>query len=139
MGFLDSIFGSKKPPVESLIKSLAMQRMAEGGFPDLEGMRQHIESLSAFQLAGIPESTIDWIVRAYISNKKTGVPDRLIFQTIENHRVSNGGPSGVMPGNLTLNNYIKYRIEIEHSGDFMCPQDHQIDRCISALLAYHQS
>lgn len=64
MGFLDSIFGSKKPPVEPLIKSLAMQRMAEGGFPDLEGMRQHIESLSAFQLAGIPESTIDWIVRA---------------------------------------------------------------------------
>jgi hypothetical protein len=139
MGLFDLLFGAKKSSVESLIKRLAMERMAENGFPDLEGMRRHIEGLSTFQLAGIPESTIEWIVRAYIANKKTGASDEEVFRVIEHHRVSNGGPSGVMPANLGLNTYIRYRVEIEHSRDFMCPQGHQVDRCVSAFLAYHQT
>jgi len=139
MGLFGSIFGSKKPPVETLIKNLAMQRIAESGFPDLEGMRRHIESLSSFQLAGIPESTIDWIVRAYIANKKTGAPDELIFATIESHRVANGAPSGVMPKKPALNTYVKYRIELEHNQEFSCPKEHQVERSISALVAYYQS
>ena len=138
MGLFGSIFGGKKPPVETLIKNLAMQRITESGSPDLEGIRRHIEEMSAFQLAGIPESTIEWIVRAYIANKKTGAPDDLIFKTIENHRVSNGSPSGTMPTSLSLNVYVKYRVEVEHHQDFLCPQGHQIDRAISALVAYHQ-
>lgn len=114
MGFLKKLFGGSASPKEELIKNLAKTRVRTDptarrmGYD--EGM---IDSLGTMQLMGIPEAAIVTIVETYALSLKSGAPERAILEHIENHRSQIG--SGTLPVPLTLESYIKYRLEIEHS------------------------
>ena len=77
-------------------------------------MLGNINSLSESVLMGLPEATIVTIVETYWQLKGQGVSEEEILEKIENHRASLGD-SGTLPSQLTLSNYIKYRLKLEHS------------------------
>jgi hypothetical protein len=65
---------------------------------------------------GLPEATIVTIVESYCMMKDmTTKSDKEILESIERHRKILFPESGPMPSPLTLSNYIKYRLNIEHS------------------------
>jgi hypothetical protein len=67
-------------------------------------------------IMGLPEATIVTIVESYWMMKDmTTKTDKEIFESIERHRKILFPESGPMPSPLTLSNYIKYRLNIEHS------------------------
>lgn len=67
-------------------------------------------------IMGLPEATIVTIVESYWMMKDmTTKSDKEIFEVIERHRKTLFPESGPMPSPLTLSNYIKYRLNIEHS------------------------
>lgn len=73
-----------------------------------------IKSLRPDQLAGLPESTIITIVETWATLLKKGFSEAEIFARIEEHR-SRVFPRGCLPSPLTLADYVKYRIRLEHA------------------------
>lgn len=65
-------------------------------------------------LINLPEAKIVNIVASYLEYKLLGLSDKKILTTIERTRHF-FGKKGIMPLELTLANYIKYRIELECS------------------------
>lgn len=108
MGFFSSLFGGGGPSKNDVIRSLAKTRLRLLGIDD-----GPIDSLGMLQLAGLPESTIATIVESYGALKKRGESDEEIFLRIESHRAQIG--SGDIPEPLTLESYVQYRIDVEHS------------------------
>jgi hypothetical protein len=99
----------------SLIKNLVRLRLRNDPTVAAMGIREDMtDSLSAFQLAGLPEGTLVTIVETWSILHKQGAEDDEIFSRIEEHR-SRMFPRGQMSTPLNLMNYIKYRIELEHS------------------------
>ena len=114
MGIWNSLFGDGRPSKNDLIRSLAKQRVRQDPIASSMGFNESmIDSLGMLQLAGLPESTIATIVQTYASLKKHGASDEEIFSRIEAHRSSIG--SGDIPSPLTLNSYVEYRLDVEHS------------------------
>ena len=114
MGFWKSLFGDRRPSKNDLIRGLAKQRVREDPSASAMGFNENmVDSLGIMQLAGLPESTIVTIVETYAALKKHGVSDSEIFARIEAHRSSIGG--GEIQNTLSLESYIQYRIELEHS------------------------
>ena len=67
-------------------------------------------------LMGLPEGTIVSIVETFWMMKgQTSASDKEILEAIERHRKILFPESGSMPSPLTLSNYIKYRLIVEHS------------------------
>ena len=67
-------------------------------------------------LLGLPEGTIVSIVETFWMMKgQTNASDREILEAIERHRKTLFPESGPMPSPLTLSNYFKYRLIVEHS------------------------
>ena len=65
---------------------------------------------------GLPEATIVSIVETYwMMEHQTKFSDKEILEAIERHRQILFPESGPMSSPLTLSNYIKYRLHIEHS------------------------
>jgi len=89
-------------------------------------------------IMGSPEATIVTIVESYWMMKDmTTKSDKEILESIERHRKRIYPESGPMPSPLTLSNYIKYRLNIEHSHGFPISNEF-IDECIKkANEAYH--
>jgi hypothetical protein len=107
----------------SLIRELVKKRIKDnphiysilkmvGGDPYTE-----IDNMTEDRLLCFPEGSIVTIVETFSVLKSKGVPEREIFEYIEEHRSSISGHKGVLPTPLTLINYIKYRVplEIEHA------------------------
>ncbi len=115
MGILGKLFNRRGVDKNALIKNLVRLRVkndpmaAEMGFSE-----EMADSLSSVQLAGLPEGTLVAIVETWSILHKRGAEDDEVFLRIEDHR-SSMFPRGQMPTPLNLLNYIKYRIEIEHS------------------------
>jgi hypothetical protein len=114
MGLWKSLFGGGGPSKNDLVRNLAKQRVREDPLAAAMGFNETmIDSLGMMQLAGLPESGIATIVESFVALKKYGVPEPEIFARIEAHRSSIG--SGQIPNPLSLESYIRYRVEIEHS------------------------
>jgi hypothetical protein len=94
-----------------LIRNLAKKRIHND--PNLS-MPENVNSLSEYMLMGLPEATIVTIVETYWQLNNQGLSEKEILETIENHRAS-FGDVGTLPSQLTLFNYIKYRLRLEHS------------------------
>lgn len=94
-----------------LIRNLVKKRVQNDPIASMLG---DIDSLSETMLMGLPEATIVTIVETYWQSKNQGLSDKEILETIERHRASFGN-SGTLPSQLTLSNYIKYRVGLEHS------------------------
>lgn len=75
-----------------------------------------IDDLPEMMLMGLPEGTIVSIVEVYwmMRNQAKG-SDKEIFQAIESHRAPLSSEKTTMPSPLTLSNYVKYRLKIDHS------------------------
>jgi hypothetical protein len=86
-------------------------------------------------LMGLPEATIVTIVATYLQFKNSGLSDKKIFEVIERHR-DRFGNVGDMFLELTLSNYIKYRVKLEHSsGDEVPITDNFIEEAIKETIA----
>ena len=110
LGFLE-FFGIKNPKIQ-LIKNLIRHRIKTT--PALNGVlsENEVDQLSDLVALGLPEGTIVTIVETWISLRRQGVTDGEIIRRIEHHRSSIG--SSQLPVPLNLENYIAYRIRIEH-------------------------
>jgi len=114
MGILSKLFGGSSTNKNKLIKNLVKERIGSDPMAASIGFNKSmVDSLTDFQLAGLPEATIVTIIETWDILSKKGVPEEEILERIEAHR-SNFGDSGNMPSPLTLSNYIKYRLELEH-------------------------
>jgi len=81
-------------------------------------------------IMGLPEATIVTIVESYWMMKDmTTKSDKEILEAIERHRKTLFPESGPMPSLLTLSNYIKYRLNLEHSHGVPISSEF-IDECI---------
>ena len=103
----------------NLIRSLVKKRIySDPSLRDkyISGTVPRVESFPDVVLIGLPEGTIVTIVETYlIMKRESSASNGVIFNAIENHRKTLFPESGRMPNPLTLSNYIKYRLEIEHS------------------------
>ena len=118
MNLWNALFGKDRPSKTDLVRDLFKQRMREdplvSAFAIASGFEERtVDSLEFEQLAGLPECTIVTNVETYAMLKKQGVRDEDIFVRIEAHRASIG--CGEMPTPLTLESYIQYRVDLEHS------------------------
>jgi len=117
------LFGIEKPTDNSqpfndsdadkihFIKNLAKRRIMNDPIASMIG---NIDDLSDTMILGLPEATIVYIVDTYQRLRRQGYSKNKSLEAIENHRAS-FGDSGALPSPLTLQNYIKYRLKIEHS------------------------
>ena len=108
---LSTPFGAVSLDKIELIRNLAKKRVQNDPIASMLG---DIDSFSETILMGLPEATIVTIVETYWQLKNQGLSDKEILEAIENHRASFGGV-GTLPSQLTLSNYIKYRVRLEHS------------------------
>jgi hypothetical protein len=114
MGLLSKLFGGRVDKNE-LIKKLVRLRIRSDPMAAAMGFsEQMVDSLSGYQLACLPEATIITIVETWSMLHKKGVSDTEIFSRIEDHR-STMFPRGQLPSPLNLANYIKYRLDSEHT------------------------
>jgi hypothetical protein len=124
MGFLKRIFGKGSKdddPKISLIKSLIKNRLP---FHENE-----IDSTPPAMLMGTPEATLVTIVETYWHFKIQGHNDETIFDAIESHRAKfEPAPSGVSHP-VSLNNYVKYRLRLEHEPTVEMTDD-LVETCI---------
>jgi hypothetical protein len=121
MGLWRSLFGGSRPSKNDLIRSLAKQRVRQDPSASAMGFDERmVDSLGRLQLAGLPESPIVTIMETFAILKKRGVPEPEIFARIEAHRSSIG--SGEIPRPLSLESYIQYRIDLEHSHGAPIPE-----------------
>jgi len=101
-----------------LIRDLSKRRVQNDPVTSMSGdvasILGDIESFSEIELMGLPEATIVTIVETYWQGKTRGLSDKEILETIENYRVSFDGNVGTLPSEMTLSNYIKYRVRSEH-------------------------
>jgi len=98
---------------------LAKRRVKDDPIASVLG---NIDDLSDTMILGLPEATIVYIVDTYQLLRKQRSSENDALEAIENHRASLGD-SGTLPSPLTLQNYIKYRLKIEHSGGAPISQD----------------
>jgi len=115
MGFFGRFFKRGWVDKNALIRNLIRLRIKNDTMAAAIGFREEmVDSLSTFQLAGLPEGTLVAIVETWSILHKRGMEDDEIFSRIEDHR-SRMFPRGQMPTPLDLLKYIKYRFELEHS------------------------
>lgn len=98
-------------PKLELIKKLARARVQE--IPWL-GSFGSIDNLTELELLGLPEATVVCIVETFAVLKTHGKRDEEALLAIEEHRAS-FGDFGPLPRPLTLESYVKYRVQLEHS------------------------
>ena len=98
-----------------------------------------VDDIPEMVLMGLPEGTIVSIVETYWMMKfKASSSDKEILELIELHRSTQvPNPEGTtMPSPLTVSNYIKYRLHIEHSHGVPISNEF-VDECIKkAYEAY---
>ena len=133
MGFLSKFFGnSNEPqcnPKIDIIKKYVKKKIT--GDPSAPLSISDVDSMPEEILMGLPESTAFWIVENYWLHKKQGFGDKDTFQAIENHRSNLGEESGILPTPLNLENYVKYRVKLEHQDG--SPNDKLIEEAINEI------
>lgn len=92
------------------IKALLRERLEEAGVFDQ--WRREFQEMNAFMVMATPEATIVTIVESYVRLKASGRGEGEIFRWIEQQRSPIG--SGPLPVPLTLQSYIRYRVDLEH-------------------------
>lgn len=126
MGLLSALFGESKKI--GLVRSLVWDRVAADSRAAAHGFtKEMVNSLTDAQLLGLPEATIATIVESYASLAKRGSVGDEALRSIERHRAQIG--TGRLPDPLTLESYVRYRLDIEHPDG--SPID---DRGISASI-----
>jgi hypothetical protein len=114
MGLFGKLFG-RGVDKDTLTRQLVEIRVSNDPVAlSMEFNKKMIKSLSTVQLASIPEGTIVAIVETWSLLKNQRFSDEEIIDRIEAHR-SRFYPPGDPPQPLTLTNYIKYRIRLEHT------------------------
>ncbi len=96
-----------------------------------------INNMSKEVIMGIPEATIVTIIEAYSEYKKQGLSDQDIFQKIQTQRTPSA-EADVMPSELTLSSYIKYRMKLEHPDSSAQLSDQFIDEAIEKVKKVFQ-
>lgn len=97
-----------------LIKDLVRLRLSSDPHSATAGFDPRmVESLSDFELLGLPEATIVTIVETWAIGTLAGIPDAEIFARIEDYR-SLLLPRRELPVPLSLTDYVKYRLALEY-------------------------
>jgi len=126
MSFLKKLFGRKLDSKIELIQKL-VRRRAEND-PFAKHLVKEVDGLSEFELMGLPEGTIVTIVESYeLMTKRQGLSSDEALELIESHRAM--AASGEIPTPLTLTNYIRYRLELDHP-DGVPPADVEVEEAI---------
>jgi len=131
MGFLKKLLGKKPNDKIALIRDLVKERVESDPFVK---HLVEIESLSEFELMGLPEATVVTIVESYmIFTQKQGILSEEALGLIENHR--SAIRSGEIPSPLTLTSYVKYRLALDHSRGLSIPEA-SVDRVIEKAKVF---
>jgi len=97
-----------------------------------------VDDFPEMVLMGLPEGTIVSIVETFwMMKSQTNASDKAMLEAIERHRKTLFPESGRMPSPLTLSNYIKYRLNIEHSQGVPISNEF-IDECIKKANAAYR-
>jgi len=102
-----------------LIKTLAKKRVQDDPIASMLG---DIDKLSKTMFMSLPEATIVTIVETWAILKRQGFGEEDVLKRIEAHRAS-FGDYGDLPKPLKLENYIKYRLELEHDHDALISEE----------------
>jgi hypothetical protein len=94
-----------------LVRKLVEERTKQSFFGRL--FQNDIKKMDDAVLIGTPEGTVVTIVETYYALRKGGASAAQAFAAIEDHR-STAMP-GRMPPCADLNDYIKYRVRLEHN------------------------
>ena len=133
MGFLSKLFGSNNVPQSNpkidIIKKYIKKKIS--GDPSAPITIKDVDSMPEKILMGLPEATLFWIVENYWLHKKQNFEDNYTFQAIEEHRRNMTGTAGILPVPLNLENYVKYRVKIEHQES--SPNDKLIEEAIKEI------
>lgn len=86
-------------------------------------------------LWGLPECTIVTIVETYLVKKRQGADEQQILHSIESHRAAVSGQAGEMPVPLDLQNYVRYRVHLEHGQSWVPLTDQFVDAVVAEALA----
>lgn len=111
MGLFAKLFGNTVKT--DLIRRLLLHRVRNA--PGSAFMEPQIQSFSDLQLLASPEGTIVTIVETWLEMTRRGYEHEQAIGWVELHR-SSLGQSGTLPSPLTLSNFIKYRLDLEHDG-----------------------
>jgi hypothetical protein len=113
----DKFFGilKKNPTKESLVRKLVKQRLAnDPNFAKMFNVSPAvIDSMPIEVIMGLPEATIFSIVESWAQCLNENISPMRILQLIEAHRC--GAAEGEIPYSLSLEVYIRYRVNLEHS------------------------
>ncbi|CAK8715354.1 MAG: hypothetical protein CDV28_11738 [Candidatus Electronema aureum] len=135
----NSLFGilKKKPTKESLIRELVKQRLAnDPNFAKSFNVSPAvIDSMPIEVIMGLPESTIFSIVESWAQCLNKNISPMRILQLIEAHRCR--AAEGEMPYSLSLEVYIQYRVNLEHSEGASISDAH-IDHCIYQARKFYK-
>lgn len=144
MGFFDAIFGKKRagasgdrPPPDKIkwIRALAKKRVIQDPVAGVQGFTPAmVEQLPPEILIGLPEGTLVTIVETFALLKAQEVSDADALQSIERYRSVIA--SGLLPSPLSLESYIEYRIDLEHSDCSPLPDGHIADCVLMARTLY---
>ena len=116
MGLFCTLFGSNRHDKFVLIKDLAKSRVDKDPMARARGTTPStIDKMNQTMLLSLPEATIASIVETYAAYKPQGLHDAEIFEAHETEHPINGAATKPRP--LTLTNYVKYRIAVEHGHD----------------------
>jgi hypothetical protein len=117
----------------SLIRQLVKIRVQNDQLLKKKYEGKNVPSVDDFPemvLMGLPEGTIVSIVETFwMMKNQTNASDKELLGAIERHRETLFPESGRMPSPLTLSNYVKYRLNIEHSQGVQISNEF-IDECI---------
>ena len=116
MSLFCTLFGSNRHNKFVLIKELAKSRVDKDPMARTSGATpSKIDKMNQTMLLSLPEATIASIVETYAAYRPRGLHDAEIFEAHETEHPVNGDATKPRP--LTLTNYIKYRIAVEHGHD----------------------
>jgi len=116
MNLFCSLFGSNRQNKFVLIKDLAKSRVDKDPMARALGATPStIDKMNQTMLLSLPEATIASIIETYAVYKSQGLYDTEILEAHEAEHPVNCATTKPRP--LTLTNYIKYRVAVEHGHD----------------------
>lgn len=109
------------------------QRLEAAGV--FQRWRDKLNQMSEFTVMGLPEATLVTIVETYTELRRRAWTDEAIFTAIERHR-STFVSEGRLPIPLTLQDYVLYRLGLEHGHAEPRLSDQFVADAIRRSLAY---
>ena len=118
-----------------LVRSFVKKRVIQDPIASLHGYSpEMVDQLPPAVLLGLPEATLVLIVESFAALRKLGASESEALKRIEAHR--SAVAPGRMPASASLEQYVAYRLSLEHSGGGPISHEHIADCVLLARTLY---